>query len=44
MRNALEKSNEEFWKIYNSLAKPQKNNISAANIEKSSPNSINRSK
>lgn len=26
MRNALEKSNEEFWKIYNSLAKPQINN------------------
>jgi len=26
MRNALEKSNEEFWKFYNSLAKPQKNN------------------
>jgi hypothetical protein len=26
MRNALEKSNEEFWKFYNSLAKPQINN------------------
>jgi hypothetical protein len=44
MRNALEKSNEEFWKIYNSLIKPQNNNISASNIEKSSYNSINHSK